>query len=149
MRDNRFNRFHRVLARPMHMGRIHIQAEIRRLDSVQDLEAGRGIVDILSHMRLDTKGHAIFLRFVNQNAQFIQDLLISGFIVRFAAGSTIDDGNTNLDRRLKSLLHQIGIAGRLFYRQQFELINFRQSFDLRRNLSPAIQNQMLAHAVYG
>ena len=50
--DHCRNRLDWILARAVNMRRIHVQGEVGRGDVIQNLEAGRRIVDIIVDMRL-------------------------------------------------------------------------------------------------
>ena len=84
-----------------------------------------------------------------QVAQSVDRLLQAVLVAGLAAGAAVDDRDADLRRGLEGLLHLGRVLRRLLHRQQLQAVRLRQALDLRRELLPAVQHQVLAHAVDG
>src|SRR5579872_2844563 len=148
-RDDGGDRLDRVLACSPDMRRVHVDAESGRADGLDGAQGGGRIEDARADVRLDAERDAIVLGAVRERAQALDGLLERGLVAGLAARAAVDDGNAGLGGSLEGELHLRRVLRGLLHGEELEAGRAREPLDLGRCLAPAVEDQVLAHAVDG
>ena len=145
--DHRGNRLDRVLAGAMNVAGIHVEAERGQVDGRERAQRGGRVVDTMADVCLDAQRHAVGAGLFGEPPQRVDGGLETLFITGLAARSAIDDRTFDCRRGLEGGGHLLRLTRRLLHGEDRQLVGPGQFLDLRHQLLPALEHEVLAHAV--